>query len=167
MDITPIETIVVATALCAYDIQNKFSGLRTKHIANITDSIQKQNPVAKQFDENYKKFEFSDKTFKLEGQGSVQYSARLANDQPLPSWIDFLPTQRAFLIDSVLMGDIHEIDLILHAKNINSTVEDQFTLIVDPLLKSQKDLATIVGTPLKHKADKVTESESPQRKRLK
>ena len=95
----------------------------------------------------------------MEGQGSVQYSARLANDQPLPSWIDFLPTQRAFLIDSVLKGDIHEIDLIVNAKNINSTVDDQFTLIVDPILKSRKDLAKIIGTTLKEKAEIVKASE--------
>ena len=159
IDITTRDTIVGGTELFAYEIKNKFSGLGKKYIAKVTEPIQKQNPVAKQFDENYKKFEFSDKTFKLEGQGSVQYSARLANDEPLPSWIDFLPTQRAFLIDLVLKGDIHEIDLIVNAKNINSTVEDQFTLIVDPILKSQKDLAKIVGTTLKEKAEKVTDSE--------
>ena len=159
IDITTRDTIVGGTELFAYEIKNKFSGLGKKYIAKVTEPIQKQNPVAKQFDENYKKFEFSDKTFKLEGQGSVQYSARLANDQPLPSWIDFLPTQRAFLIDSVLKGDIHEIDLIVNAKNINSTVEDQFTLIVDPILKSKKDLAKIVGTTLKEKAEIVTDSE--------
>ena len=71
----------------------------------------------------------------------------------------FFTNAKSFLIDSVLKGDIHEIDLIVNAKNINSTVDDQFTLIVDPILKSQKDLAKIVGTTLKQKAEIVTASE--------
>ena len=45
------------------------------------------------------------------------------------------------------------------SRSINSTVDDQFTLIVDPILKSQKDLAKIVGSTLKQKAEKVTDSE--------
>ena len=71
----------------------------------------------------------------------------------------FFTNAKSFLIDSVLKGDIHEIDLIVNAKNINSTVDDQFTLIVDPILKSQKDLAKIIGTTLKEKAEIVTASE--------
>ena len=47
----------------------------------------------------------------------------------------------------------------MNAKNINSTVDDQFTLIVDPILKSQKDLAIIVSTTLKQKAEIATDSE--------
>ena len=49
--------------------------------------------------------------------------------------------------------------IYFNAKNINSTVEDQFTLIVDPILKSQKDLAKIIGTTLKEKAEIVKASE--------
>ena len=71
----------------------------------------------------------------------------------------FFTNTKSFLIDSVLKGDIHEIDLIVNAKNINSTVDDQFTLIVDPILKSQKDLAKIVSTTLKQKAEIATDSE--------
>ena len=94
--------------------------------------------------DNYKKFAFSDETFELEGHGTVQYSAKLADNQDLPNWIEFLPTQRAFLIDTSLKDDVYELDIIVNAKNTNSTIDDQFTLVVDHMLKDLKETANLI-----------------------
>jgi len=156
IDITSKYNIKTGTELFAQGIKNKFKSLGKKYVAKVTEPIENQNPVAKQLDDNYKKFAFSDETFKLEGQGTVQYSATLADNKPLPDWIDFLPTQRAFLIDTTLKGDVYELEIIVNAKNINSTVDDKFTLVVDHKLKAIKESANLIAnfaTTLKEKTE--------------
>ena len=145
IDITSKYNIMSGTELFAKGIKNRFKSLGKKYIAKVTEPIQKQKPTAKKVDQDYKKFAFSDNTFKLEGQGDVQYSAKLANDEPLPDWIDFLPTQRAFLINTASKGDVYELEIIVNAKNINSTVDDKFTLVVDEKLKAMKESANIIA----------------------
>ena len=145
IDITSKYNIMSGTELFAKGIKNRFKSLGKKYIAKVTEPIQKQRPTAKKVDQDYKKFAFSDNTFKLEGQGDVQYSAKLANDEPLPDWIDFLPTQRAFLINTASKGDVYELEIIVNAKNINSTVDDKFTLVVDEKLKAMKESANIIA----------------------
>ena len=145
IDITSKYNIMSGTELFAKEIKNRFKSLGKKYIAKVTEPIQEQRPIAKTIDKDYKKFAFSDNTFKLEGQGDVQYSAKLANDEPLPDWIDFLPTQRAFLINTASKGDVYELEIIVNAKNINSTVDDKFTLVVDEKLKAMKESANIIA----------------------
>ena len=145
IDITSKYNIMSGTELFAKGIKNRFKSLGKKYIAKVTEPIQEQRPIAKTIDKDYKKFAFSDNTFKLEGQGDVQYSVKLANDEPLPDWIDFLPTQRAFLINTASKGDVYELEIIVNAKNINSTVDDKFTLVVDEKLKAMKESANIIA----------------------
>ena len=145
IDITSKYNIMSGTELFAKGIKNRFKSLGKKYIAKVTEPIQEQRPIAKTIDKDYKKFAFSENTFKLEGQGDVQYSVKLANDEPLPDWIDFLPTQRAFLINTASKGDVYELEIIVNAKNINSTVDDKFTLVVDAKLKAMKESANIIA----------------------
>ena len=145
IDITSKYNIMSGTELFAKGIKDRFKSLGKKYIAKVTEPIQEQRPIAKTIDKDYKKFAFSDNTFKLEGQGDVQYSVKLANDEPLPDWIDFLPTQRAFLINTASKGDVYELEIIVNAKNINSTVDDKFTLVVDEKLKAMKESANIIA----------------------
>ena len=80
-------------------IKDNFDTNGKKFIAKISLPIEKQNPVAQNTnDRSIKEFKFDDKTFNLQGYGNVNYSASLENDSPLPSWINFLPSQRKFII---------------------------------------------------------------------
>ena len=144
IDITSKDNVKIGTEFFAQDIKNKFKSLGKKYTAKVNKPIQKQNPIAIQLNDNYKKFAFSDETFELEGHGTVKYSAKLADNQDLPNWIEFLPTQRAFLIDTSLKDDVYELDIIVNAKNTNSTIDDQFTLVVDHMLKDLKETANLI-----------------------
>ena len=141
VDITTKENMEANTQLFAQEIQNRFKGLGKKYVAKVFTPIQKQRPVTKSLNDTFDKFVFAKNTFKLQGKGQIQYTARLANNQPLPNWIDFLPTQRAFLVDRQDKGDIYQLDIIVNARNINTAVDDKFTLVVDEQLKKEKDLA--------------------------
>ena len=141
IDVARRENFDGNTELYAEEIEDLFDELGENYISKVIKPIQKQNPVAKNYNENFDKFSFAENTFKLEGKGQSQYSARLANNKPLPNWIDFLPTQRTFLIDKQSKGNVYELEIIVNVKNINTTVEDKFTLIVDEKIKKEKDLA--------------------------
>ena len=141
IDVARRENFDGNTELYAEEIEDLFDELGENYISKVIKPIQKQNPVAKNHNENFDKFSFAENTFKLEGKGQSQYSARLANNKPLPNWIDFLPTQRTFLIDKQNKGNVYELEIIVNVKNINTTVEDKFTLIVDEKIKKEKDLA--------------------------
>ena len=71
----------------------------------------------------------------MQGYGNVNYSASLEDNSELPKWINFLPTQRKFIINNELKGDIEEIKVKVTAKNINTSVDDRFTFIVDPEIR--------------------------------
>ena len=129
------------TELYAGEIEDLFDELGESYISEVIKPIQKQNPVVENYNQGFDKFTFAKNTFKLQGKGQPQYSVRLANNQPLPNWIDFLPTQRTFLIDKQSKGDAYELEIIVNVKNINTTVEDKFTLVVDEQIKKEKDLA--------------------------
>ena len=119
-------------------IKNRFKDSGKKYRAIVKKPINKQEPLAKRVNENTNEFQFSDKTFELDGKGRIQYAATLQDNTPLPNWIRFLPSQRTFLIDTKTKGNIEEINLTVSAKNINATTEDNFTLVVDPELRSQR-----------------------------
>ena len=74
-----------------------------------------------------------------EGEGRTNLNATLKNGDPLPLWLSFLPSQRAFLVNNSEKDSTEEIEITLTAKNINTKIEDTFTLIVeDPVLKAKK-----------------------------
>ena len=137
VDVARRENFEGNTVLYAEKIEDLFEDLGENYKSTVIKPIQKQNPVAKDFNENFAKFSFAKNTFKLQGEGQAQYSARLANNQPLPYWIDFLPTQRTFLIDKQNKGDVYELDIIVNVKNVNTTVDDKFTLVLIKRLKTK------------------------------
>ena len=123
----------------AYIIKNNFKSTGKKYYAKIKKPIKNQNPVAKINEGNRSsQFTFSEKTFELEGEGRVIYDALLSNDKPLPTWITFLPSQKTFLINNTEKDNTEELKIKVIAKNINTRVEDTFTLLVDPELRATR-----------------------------
>ena len=101
--------------------------------------IDKQKPYVKEDSENFSKYKFSANTFKMEGNGRTQLEAYLKDNSSLPSWITFLPSQRTFVINNEERDEtIDEVELKVVARNINTSVEDNFTLIIDPVLREKR-----------------------------
>ena len=138
VDVTTKESLQIGTKEFAQLIKNKFKDTGKKFRAIVRKPINKQKPIAEIDDQDTGKFVFAKNTFKLDGKGNVQYTARLANNKDLPNWISFLPSQRTFLINKKDKGNIEEIDLIVRARNINVATEDRFTLVVDPELRKER-----------------------------
>ena len=110
-----------------------------RYYAKIKKPIKNQNPVVKRDGgSRVSQFSFSDNTFVLEGEGRVIYSASLSSGKPLPSWITFLPSQKTFIVDNSEKDNTEELDIKVVAKNINTRIEDKFTLMVDPELRATR-----------------------------
>ena len=137
-DVTTRESLQIGTKEFAEIIKKNFKDTGKNFKAIVKKPINKQKPVVTNDDLNISSFEFAKNTFKLDGKGRVQYSAKLSNNAPLPEWITFLPSQRTFLIDRKNKGNIEEIDLTVSARNINTATEDTFTLVVDPDLRKER-----------------------------
>ena len=138
VDVTTRESLQIGTKEFAEIIKKNFKDTGKNFKAIVKKPINKQKPVVTNDDLNISSFEFAKNTFKLDGKGRVQYSAKLSNNAPLPEWISFLPSQRTFLIDRKNKGNIEEIDLTVRARNINTATEDTFTLVVDPDLRKER-----------------------------
>ena len=138
VDVTTRESLQIGTKEFAEIIKKNFKDTGKNFKAIVKKPINKQKPVVTNDDLNISSFEFAKNTFKLDGKGRVQYSAKLSNNAPLPEWITFLPSQRTFLIDRKNKGNIEEIDLTVSARNINIATEDTFTLVVDPDLRKER-----------------------------
>ena len=121
-------------------IKNNFNATGKRYYAKLKKPIKNQNPVVKHYgDESTSQFTFDVGTFDLEGEGRVVYDASLIDGSPLPLWLSFLPSQRAFLVNNSEKDSSEEIEIKLTAKNINTKIEDTFKLIVaDPVLKAKK-----------------------------
>ena len=120
-------------------IKNNFKTKGKTYYARIKKPIRNQEPIAKRHgDSSVSQFSFSEKTFELEGEGRVTYNASLANDKPLPSWITFLPSQKTFIINNIDKDNTEELKIKVTAKNINTRIEDTFTLLVDPELRAMR-----------------------------
>ncbi len=120
-------------------IKNNYKENGKKFNAKVALPIRKQNPVAKKTaDNSLNEFQFDKKTFKLEGSGKVNYSASLLDNSNLPEWISFLPSQRKFIINNENKGNVEKIKIKVTAKNLNTSIKDNFTLIVGPKLKKEK-----------------------------
>ncbi len=123
----------------AYIIKNNFKTSGKRYYAKIRKPIKNQNPIVKKNNEGRtSQFSFSEKTFDLEGEGRTIYDALLSNDKPLPSWITFLPSQKTFLINNLDKDNTEELEIKVIAKNINTKIEDKFTLMVDPELRATR-----------------------------
>jgi hypothetical protein len=128
----------IGTNEYAQIIKNNFKYTGKKYRAFVKNPINSQKPVISTDDQNVGSFKFSENTFELAGKGRIQYSANLSNNAPLPEWINFLPSQRTFIIDKENTGNIDEINLIVNARNINAIAQDTFTLVIDPDLRQKR-----------------------------
>ena len=123
----------------AYIIKNNFKTSGKRYYAKIRKPIKDQNPIVKKNNEGRtSQFSFSEKTFDLDGEGRTIYDALLSNDKPLPSWITFLPSQKTFLVNNLDKDNTEELEIKVIAKNINTRIEDKFTLMVDPELRATR-----------------------------
>ena len=120
-------------------IKNNFKTSGKRYYAKIRKPIKNQNPIVKKNNEGRtSQFSFSEKTFDLEGEGRTIYDALLSNNKPLPSWITFLPSQKTFLVNNLDKDNTEELEIKVIAKNINTRIEDKFTLMVDPELRATR-----------------------------
>jgi len=121
-------------------IKNNFSATGKRYYAKLKKPIKNQNPVVKHYgDESVSQFAFDIETFDLQGEGRIVYDASLKDGSPLPLWLSFLPSQRAFLVNNNEKDSTEEIEIKLTAKNINTKIDDIFKLTVeDPVLKAKK-----------------------------
>ena len=100
--------------------------------------INEQNPILEKtdkvtvgnvdsyFDFVEYKFEFDRNTFYLEGSGKTRLTAKLANDDSLPPWLVFLPSQ--FMFAGNPPQESGSIDITVEATNDVAFVSDTFTL---------------------------------------
>ena len=100
--------------------------------------INEQNPILEKtdklaagnvdtfFDFVEYKFEFDRNTFYLEGSGKTRLTAKLANDDSLPPWLVFLPSQ--FMFAGTPPQESGSIDITVEATNDVAFVSDTFTL---------------------------------------
>ena len=120
-------------------IKNNFKSSGKKYYAKVNNPIKRQNPVVKKYgDDSVSQFSFARNTFNLGGDGRVIYDAVQSNGKPLPLWINFLPSQRMFLINNSEKDNTEELKIIVSAKNINVRIEDSFNLLVDPELRAMR-----------------------------
>ena len=120
-------------------IKNNFKSSGKKYYAKVNNPIKRQNPVVKKYGDNsVSQFSFAKNTFNLGGDGRVIYDAVQSNGKPLPLWINFLPSQRMFLINNSEKDNTEELKIIVSAKNINVRIEDSFNLLVDPELRAMR-----------------------------
>ena len=147
------EEVQKNTKQLASRIKNNFKNTGKRYVATVRKPIQNQRPIIEEEDDTYSKYSFSENTFKMEGNGRTQLEAYLKDNSPLPSWITFLPSQRTFIINNEEKENVDEIELVVSAKNINTKVEDRFTLFLDPLTGEQK-LAALLNKKKKQVAQK-------------
>ena len=100
--------------------------------------INEQNPILEKtdkitvgnvdsfFDFIEYKFEFDRNTFYLEGSGKTRLTAKLANDDSLPPWLVFLPSQ--FMFAGTPPQESGSLDITVEATNDVAFVSDTFTL---------------------------------------
>ena len=139
LDVVSEDVDNINTKQLASRVKNNFKNSSKKYYARVSIPIDKQKPYVKEDSENFSKYKFSANTFKMEGNGRTQLEAYLKDNSSLPSWITFLPSQRTFVINNEERDEtIDEVELKVVARNINTSVEDNFTLIIDPVLREKR-----------------------------
>ena len=120
-------------------IKNNFKSNGKRYYASVQTPINKQNPVIKKNEgKNSSQFTFKNNTFKLDGFGNTNYEAYLANGDELPFWITFLPSQRTFIINELDKNEIESLDIKVTAKNIHNRINNTFTLLISPEMRTAR-----------------------------
>ncbi|WP_415275354.1 TolC family protein [Candidatus Pelagibacter sp. Uisw_116] len=120
-------------------IKNNFKSNGKRYYASVQTPINKQNPVIKKNEgKNSSQFTFKNNTFKLDGFGNTNYEAYLVNGDELPFWITFLPSQRTFIINELDKNEIESLDIKVTAKNIHNRINNTFTLLISPEMRTAR-----------------------------
>ena len=125
----------------AQEIEKNLNRWTKKYEAFVMQPLNEQNPTLKQLQSNdnlvaYSSlsgggfiFKYSDETFYLEGKGRTRYHAKLADGNPLPSWLSLLPSTNSFV--GIPIESKGTLDIILSASNDVVSIDEAFTLSWD------------------------------------
>ncbi|MDA8846643.1 TolC family protein [Candidatus Pelagibacter sp.] len=161
LDVTEDNVKELGVKQYAEIIKNNFKSSGKRYYASIQTPINKQNPVIKKNEgKNSSQFTFKPNTFKLDGFGNTNYEAYLANGDDLPFWITFLPSQRTFIINELDKNEIESLDIKVTAKNIHNRINNTFTLLISPEMRTarlakEKDVAKQIKIAKKLKEKKL------------
>ena len=137
LDVTEDNVKELGVKQYAEIIKNNFKSSGKRYYASVQTPIDKQNPVIKKNEgKNSSQFTFKPNTFKLDGFGNTNYEAYLANGDDLPFWITFLPSQRTFIINELDKNEIESLDIKVTAKNIHNRINNTFTLLISPEMRT-------------------------------
>ena len=139
LDVTEDNVKELGVKQYAEIIKNNFKSNGKRYYASVQTPINKQNPVIKKNEgKNSSQFTFKNNTFKLDGFGNTNYEAYLANGDELPFWITFLPSQRTFIINELDKNEIESLDIKVTAKNIHNRINNTFTLLISPEMRTAR-----------------------------
>ncbi|MDA7801589.1 TolC family protein [Candidatus Pelagibacter sp.] len=139
LDVTEDNVKELGVKQYAEIIKNNFKSSGKRYYASVQTPINKQNPVInKNEGKNSSQFTFKPNTFKLDGFGNTNYEAYLANGDDLPFWITFLPSQRTFIINELDKNEIESLDIKVTAKNIHNRINNTFTLLISPEMRTAR-----------------------------
>ena len=139
LDVTEDNVKELGVKQYAEVIKNNFKSSGKRYYASVQTPINKQNPVIKKNEgKNSSQFTFKTNTFKLDGFGNTNYEAYLANGDELPFWITFLPSQRTFIINELDKNEIESLDIKVTAKNIHNRINNTFTLLISPEMRTAR-----------------------------
>ena len=139
LDVTEDNVKELGVKQYAEIIKNNFKSSGKRYYASVQTPIDKQNPVIKKNEgKNSSQFTFKNNTFKLDGFGNTNYEAYLANGDDLPFWITFLPSQRTFIINEIDKNEIESLDIKVTAKNIHNRINNTFTLLISPEMRTAR-----------------------------
>ena len=139
LDVTEDNVKELGVKQYAEIIKNNFKSSGKRYYASVQTPINKQNPVIKKNEgKNSSQFTFKPNTFKLDGFGNTNYEAYLANGDDLPFWITFLPSQRTFIINELDKNEIESLDIKVTAKNIHNRINNTFTLLISPEMRTAR-----------------------------
>ena len=141
MNFAPINALEMDEQELANNIESNLNRWTKKYDTFVMKPLNKQNPTLKQLKSNdnlvaYSTlsgggfiFKYSDETFYLDGKGTTRYHAKLADGNPLPSWLSLLPSTHSFV--GVPVESKGSLDIVLSASNDVVSVDDIFTLTWD------------------------------------
>ncbi len=148
MNFVPNNALEMDEQELAKNIENNLNRWTKKYTALVVEPLNEQNPTLKQLKSNdnlvaYSSlsgggfiFKYSNETFYLEGKGRTRYHAKLADGNPLPSWLALLPSTNSFV--GIPIESFGSLDIRLTASNDVVSVDDVFTLTWD---LSKEDLS--------------------------
>ncbi len=141
MNFVPNNALEMNEKDLAKAVEDNLNRWTKKYTALVVEPLNEQSPTLKQLKSNdnlvaYSSlsgggfiFKYSTETFYLEGKGRTRYHAKLADGNPLPSWLALLPSTNSFV--GIPIESFGSLDIRLTASNDVVSVDDVFTLTWD------------------------------------